>query len=67
MHLVLNGLRLPIAQLGPDFLILEKTAQHPPADAEILLRVDAAERRWPVKLPEGLVAGVPTVIIAQAV
>lgn len=66
MQLIVNGLTLPIAQLGPDFLILEEPAEHPPATAEILLRVDAAERRWPVKLPNGLTIDDPTVAIAPA-
>lgn len=54
MHLLVNGLVLPIAQLGTNFLVLEKAVKHPPADADILVRIDGDEKRWTVRLPEGL-------------
>ena len=54
MQLVVNGSTLSIAQLGPDFLLLRDTMDHPPAEATIIVRVDANERRWTVNLPEGL-------------
>ena len=54
MHLELNGARVRIAQLGPDFVILDEATAIPMHQAEIVLRVDATERRWPVDLPHGL-------------
>lgn len=54
MCLHLNGQSLPIAQLGPDFLILRDSFEHPPSNAEITLTVDNHEERWPVHLPQGL-------------
>jgi len=54
MRLLLNGCSLPIAQLGPDFLILREPAECPPSKAEITLTVDGKEERWPVRLPEGI-------------
>jgi hypothetical protein len=45
---------LPIAQLGPDFLILTNPVEHSPAEAEIALSIDGHERRWPVRLHEGI-------------
>ena len=57
MHLRLNGHVLPIAQLGPDFLILKNPVDHPPADAEIEMSIDGHERRWAVRLVDGLTAG----------
>lgn len=55
MQLLLNGTSISIAQLGPDFVILDAVVeQQPPADAEILLRVDETERRLTVFLPEGI-------------
>ena len=57
MRLLVNGSSLPIAQMGPDFLLLESAEAHPPATAKIVLRVDASERRWTVWLPEGIRAG----------
>ncbi len=66
MQLLINGATLPIAQHGPDFLILRQTAAHPPTDATIVMRVDAGERRWQVRLPKGLSADSERVVIAQA-
>jgi hypothetical protein len=57
MELFLDGQVLPIAQFGPDFLILEKPADHSPTNGEILMSIDGHERRWTVYLPDGLVAG----------
>ncbi len=54
MHLRLNGQVLPIAQLGPDFLVLKDPIDHPSADAEIDLTIDGVEDRWRVHLIEGL-------------
>jgi hypothetical protein len=33
MRLVLNGASVSIAQLGPDFLLLDAPFDHPPGDA----------------------------------
>ncbi len=54
MRLVVEGVELPIAQLGPDFLILETPTDLNASKAEIVLQVDANERRWSVALPDGL-------------
>ena len=56
MELRLNGHVLPIAQLGPDFLVLIHPVDHPPAEAEIAVSIDGDESRWPVRLAEGLSA-----------
>jgi hypothetical protein len=57
MKLTVEGRVLPIAQLGPDFLILKEAADHPPGEAEITLSIDGSERRWKVYLPDGLAIG----------
>jgi hypothetical protein len=54
MALYVNGWALPIAQLGPTFLVLERPADHPPTAAEIALVIDGRERRWPVYLRDGI-------------
>ena len=54
MELRLNGRVLPIAQLGPDFLILATPIDHPPAHAEIAMSIDGHERCWPVRLVDGI-------------
>jgi hypothetical protein len=65
MELHVNGLVLAIGQLGPDFIILDDPADHPPARAEIALSVDGRVRRWAVHLPEGVTAGKPETRIAD--
>ncbi len=57
MWLSVKGRVLPIGQLGPDFLILDESVDHPPTEGEITLSIDGRERRWLVYLPDGLVAG----------
>ena len=57
MSLLVNGDLLPVAQLGPDFLLLSVFAV--PAvigacDGVVKLRVDNVERQWSVKLPHGI-------------
>jgi hypothetical protein len=65
MHLLVNGSSLPIAQMGPDFLLLDKPVDHPPAQATIVLSVDGSERHWPVFLPDGLAVGRERVMIVK--
>lgn len=64
MQLFINGTSWSIGQMGPDFLLLDDGAAHPPAEATIMLRVDAHEERWPVYLPDGIAAGACRVRIA---
>ncbi len=54
MELCVSGHTLRIGQLGPDFLILDELANHPPGGAEIIMSVDGRVRRWPVELPDGV-------------
>jgi hypothetical protein len=56
ISLVFSGHSILVAQLGPDFLLLYAPADHPPGPASILLRVDQSERRWDVRLPNGISA-----------
>ena len=65
MRLLINGSSLPIAQMGPDFLLLDKSIDHLPAEAIIVFSVDGSERRWPVRLPDGLAVGRERVAIAK--
>jgi hypothetical protein len=66
MQLLIGDLSLSIAQMGPDFLLLDKTIDHPPAEATIIFSVEgSSERRWQVRLPEGISAGCERVVIAK--
>lgn len=64
IRLVLNGESIPVAQLGPDFLLLDAPADHPPGDARVVLQVDRSERTWTVSLPDGISAQSERVAIA---
>ena len=63
ISLLLNGYSMPVAQLGPGFLLLDAPTDHPPCVASIALRVDQSERRWDVRLPDGISAGCKRVAI----
>jgi hypothetical protein len=65
MRLVVNGLSLPVKQMGRDFLLVDRPVNHPPADASVILRVDERERRWNVRLPEGISANSKRVLISK--
>jgi hypothetical protein len=54
MRLIINGLSIPVRQMGPDFVLVDSSADVPPGDATIALSVDGKERRWRVRLPEGV-------------
>ncbi len=54
MRLIVNGAPIGITHMGPDFLLIEPVAEHPPGDATIVLQVDHTERRWTVRLPNGI-------------
>jgi len=66
MRLLLNGHSLPVAQLGPDFILVDAPVNHPPATASLILQVDQNERRWNVRLPSGMSAEAKKVMIAPA-
>jgi len=64
IRLLVNGLSLAVAQMGPDFIFLDAPVNHPPADASLIMRIDESERRWNVRLPAGISANQKRVEIA---
>jgi len=66
MHLTINGKRLSVGQMGPDFLIMDAAEEYAPTVALLYLSVDGHEREWTVFLPEGISAGSRRVVIAKA-
>lgn len=64
MRLLVNGGSIPVVQMGPDFLLVDAPFDHPPGDASVVLQVDENERRWNVRLPDGISAGSRRVAIA---
>jgi hypothetical protein len=65
MQLIINGESISITHMGPDFLIIESPREHPPGEATIVLQVDQSERRWTVRLPDGLQPGLKRVSISK--
>jgi hypothetical protein len=66
MSLSAAGKSIPIAQLGPDFILLRGEADLPPGEAIVKLRVDNVERQWTVQLPEGVSPKTRRVALALA-
>jgi hypothetical protein len=64
MRLLVSGKSIAVAQMGPDFLLVDAPINHPPGDASLILQVDQRERRWDVHLPEGLSAASRRVTLA---
>jgi len=64
MELLLNGISIPIAQMGPDFLILTETIDQPPSNATLVMQVDEIERQWDVRLSNGISSGSKRVAIS---
>ncbi len=67
MLLLVNGLALSVAQMGPDYIFLDSPVDHPPTAENMILRVDQNERRWNVHLPKGISAGRKRVEIAASI
>lgn len=64
MQLLCKGSSIPIAKMGPDYIIVNSASDHLPCDASIVLKVDDNERRWNVHLPDGISAGSKRVALA---
>ena len=67
MRLLVNGSSIAVAQMGPDFLLVDAPINHPPGNASLVLQVDQSERHWDVHLPEGISAASKRVTIAASV
>ncbi len=66
MTLLLGETALPVAQLGPDFLILkEPTRQQPESHGILSLTVDGVCEKIPVHLPRGIESTNRRVAIAE--
>ena len=66
MRLILNGASLRITHMGPDYLLVDSAADHPPGTATIVLKVDESERQWKVGLPQGISKDSKRVTLALA-
>jgi hypothetical protein len=66
MHLLVGTQSLSVAQVGPDFIILEAPASLTPARAELVVEIDGTEERTPIFLPDGVRATDERTRIAHA-
>jgi hypothetical protein len=66
MRLIVSGTAIRITHMGPDFLLIESPADHPPCEGSIMLRVDESESQWKVNLPEGISKDSKRVTLAMA-
>jgi hypothetical protein len=67
IRLLLDGHSIDVAQLGPDCLFVDSPMDAPPGEATIMLNVDQAERRWRVRLAEGISSRSEKIVIAAAI
>ena len=65
MQLVVNGWSIPIAQMRPDYLLLNAPVDHPPTDANVIVQIDETESRWNIHLPNGISAASKRVAIER--
>jgi hypothetical protein len=65
MRLLVDGTSIGITHMGPDFLLLESSNEHPPGTAVVVLQVDQSERQWPVRLPDGIRPGQKRIPISK--
>ena len=54
MRLFIDGTSIGITHMGRDFVLIESPGDFPPGEASILMKVDASESQWKVRLPEGI-------------
>jgi hypothetical protein len=59
MTMHLSGQDIPLAQMGPDFVILKAAliTGQPPQDVTLTLVVDEDSKTFPMHLPQGIPAG----------
>jgi hypothetical protein len=57
---------MPVAQLGPGFVLLDTPSDHAPCDARLVMCVDENERSWAVRLPNGISSGSKRVLISSS-
>jgi hypothetical protein len=63
IQLLIDDSSIPVAQLGPDFLLLDEPFEHPLGNACLILQVDQCESRWEICLPNGISAATSRVKI----
>jgi len=67
MQLRFNGTSIPIAKMGPDYIVVHSARDHPPCEATIEMSVDESKSRWNVRLPNGIPAGTKRVALGAPI
>ena len=67
MVLHLGGQDVPLAQMGPDFIILKQALSHEarPVTTSITLTVDGQTEEIPVDFPQGIPAGQRRIALSE--
>ncbi|HQU45947.1 MAG TPA: hypothetical protein PK867_24245 [Pirellulales bacterium] len=53
LYLVVGELLIRVAKLGPSRCVLREPTVLPSGPAELVVRIDEHEQRWPIFLPRG--------------
>ena len=54
MYVLAGAQEFPVAQIGPDFVVLESPLDLSPTHAELVVEIDHSEKRRTVFLPRGI-------------
>lgn len=66
MGLIVGSKRLPVAKVGPDFIVLKEPIHLNPSRAELIVEIDGVEDRSSIFLPDGVTASDERTRIAHA-
>jgi hypothetical protein len=66
MQIIVDQRRFSVAQVGPDFLVLNEPLNLPPTRAELVVRIDDTEKRRTIFFPDGVRASDERTRIASA-
>ena len=66
IHLLVNGSTIRVAQMGPDFLLVDHPVDHGPTEATLVQKIDNSESKWKVRLPDGISSKSERVALAPA-
>ena len=54
MYLTVGSRLMGVAQVGPDFMILDEPVELPPGCGELLVELDGDKKRRSIDLPDGI-------------
>lgn len=66
MQMIVDARHFAVAQIGPDFLVLNEPLDASPTRAELVVQIDDSEKRRAIFLPDGVGASDERTRIANA-